>query len=84
MKNTIYEVFSPDGKLSSSRIGFFIALIAVILLTGYDTWVNNRLDIGLAGLILTAGTTGYGIHRTTEKGEKTEITPDKVGTNGSD
>lgn len=75
MENVIYDIFSPNGKLSSSRIGFFIALIAVIAFTGFDTWVNKRLDIGLAGLILTAGTTGYGIHRTTEKGEKTEITP---------
>lgn len=75
LNNAIYEIFSTDGKLSSSRVGFFIALIAVIIFTGYDTWINKRLDIGLAGLILTAGTTGYGIHRTTEKGEKTEITP---------
>ncbi|MFA6608913.1 MAG: hypothetical protein WCT07_03325 [Candidatus Paceibacterota bacterium] len=79
LKNTMYEIFSPDGKLSSSRIGFFIALIAVIIFTGYDTWINKRLDIGLAGLILTAGTTGYGIHKTTEKGEKTEITPSGGG-----
>lgn len=73
MKETLYNIFSTDGKLSSSRIGHFIGLISVIGLAGYDTFINKRLDFALAGLILSAGTGGYAIHRSSKDDVKVDV-----------
>lgn len=54
-------MFTADGDLSSGRIGHYIGLITVVLLTCYDTYINKRLDFALAGLLLGAGATGYAI-----------------------
>lgn len=76
MKEVLLQIFASDGKLSSSRVGHFIGLFAVIAFTGYDTIANGRLDFALAGLIIGGGTGGYAIHRTTGK-ETAEVKVDK-------
>ena len=78
MKEILYQIFSNNGTLSSSRVGHFIGLISVIIMTTFDTIINKRLDFALAGLILTASTGGYAIHRKTAK-DTTQVGQDVSG-----
>ena len=70
MKDILLRMFTANGDLSSGRIGHYIGLVAVVLYTGYDTYVNKKLDPFLATSLLSAGTIGYGI---TKSGDKVEM-----------
>jgi len=66
MNDILTRMFTASGDLSSGRIGHYIGLITVVILTCYDTYINKRLDFALAGLLLGAGTVGYGITKSKE------------------
>lgn len=66
MNDVLKRIFTSTGDLSSGRIGHYIGLVTVVVYTGYDTYINKHLDFALAGLLLGAGTVGYGI---TKNGE---------------
>jgi hypothetical protein len=66
MNSALYKIFSDSNELSSGRIGHFIGLITVVFYTGYDTYMNKRLDFALAGLLLGAGTTGFALTKNSE------------------
>lgn len=66
MKDILLRMFTPNGDLSSGRIGHYVGLITVVILTCYDTYANGKLDFALAGLLLGAGTTGYAITKSKE------------------
>lgn len=70
MNDILTRMFTSSGDLSSGRIGHYIGLIAVVIYTGYDTYVNKKLDPFLATSLLSAGTIGYGI---TKSGDKVEM-----------
>jgi len=70
MNDVFTRVFSASGDLSSGRIGHYVGLITVVICTIYDTYHNKRLDFALAGLLLGAGTIGYGI---TKNGDNIEV-----------
>lgn len=70
MNDVLTRMFTASGDLSSGRIGHYVGLITVVCLTCYDTFTNKRLDFALAGLLLGAGTLGYGI---TKSGDKVEM-----------
>lgn len=69
MNEVIRDILTKDG-LSTGRIGFFLGLFTVVGLSCYDTYINKKLDLALAGLLLSAGTVGYGI---TKQGEKQNV-----------
>lgn len=66
MNSVLTRIFTATGDLSSGRIGYYIGLITVVIGTLYDTYMNKRLDFALAGLLLSAGTVGYGITKSKE------------------
>ena len=66
MNDVLTSMFTSSGDLSSGRIGHYVGLITVVILTCYDTYENKRLDFALAGLLLGAGTVGYGITKRKE------------------
>jgi len=69
LNDILSRMFKADGDLSSGRIGHYIGLVTVVVLTCYDTIENKRLDFALAGLLLGAGTVGYGITKSKEVNE---------------
>lgn len=72
--SVLTRIFAASGDLSSGRIGHYVGLITVVVLTGYDTYVNKHLDIALAGMLLGAGTMGYAI---TKDGDKVSMIASK-------
>jgi len=66
MNSVLVRMFTATGDLSSGRIGHYIGMVTVVLCTLYDTYQNKRLDFALAGLLLGAGTAGYGITKSKE------------------
>lgn len=66
MKEVLTSIFSSEGKISSSRIGFYITLLTVCGCAIYDTVHNGKLDPAVAAIVVSAGTIGYGISKNKE------------------
>ena len=59
MKDVLTSIFSTDGALSSSRIGYYISLLVGCGLAIYDTVSNSHLEVATLVALLTAGAGGY-------------------------
>lgn len=66
MNDVLKRMFSSDGDISSGRVGNYIGLVSVVILTAYDTYVNGKLDPILAGILVSGGTISYGITKNKE------------------